>query len=247
MSTDRPDWRLPVGVSRGLWNYINDADLAADYDAALADAPLMTRDVAFLLRHTPPGRLLDLGCGTGRLIAPANAKGYRYVGVDLSSAMLTIAAQKAADVRLLRGNIVDLSYLRSGSFDVAACLFGTLGMLTDAEARRRTLAEAYRVLTAGGHFIVHVHNRGHLLTTSAGRRSLCEDLLGRRPLGDRLTRGPSSVGALSMHLFTRSEIVRLIESVGFRVNTVEAMGPHGETPRWFADWRAVGFLVHAHR
>ena len=39
----------------------------------------------------PPGRLLDLGCGTGRLLIHAARRGYAPVGVDLSAEMLAVA------------------------------------------------------------------------------------------------------------------------------------------------------------
>ena len=62
------DWQLPPGVSRALWDYFHDADVARNYDATLGDTPLLTIDQQFVLDHCLPcGRLIDLGCGTGRL------------------------------------------------------------------------------------------------------------------------------------------------------------------------------------
>src|SRR5947208_977781 len=62
-------WQLPAGVTRGLWEYIHDAELARAYDAHLADSPLSRIDVPFGARHvSQPGQLVDLGCGTGWLI-----------------------------------------------------------------------------------------------------------------------------------------------------------------------------------
>ncbi len=40
--------------------------------------------------------ILELGCGTGRLLLPLAAGGYEVTGVDISGAMLKIARQKAA-------------------------------------------------------------------------------------------------------------------------------------------------------
>jgi SAM-dependent methyltransferase len=44
--------------------------------------------------------ILELGCGTGRLLIPLAAAGYEVTGVDVSGAMLAIAEQKVADQRL---------------------------------------------------------------------------------------------------------------------------------------------------
>src|SRR2546426_12784937 len=69
MHSSPADWQLPPGVDRGLWSYLHDEALAQRYDAELADCALLTVDRLFAERHfVQPGRLIDLGCGTGRLL-----------------------------------------------------------------------------------------------------------------------------------------------------------------------------------
>src|SRR5437764_7627026 len=80
-----PDWQLPPGIDRGLWDYLHSGDMVRGYDAQLADSPLAREDVAFCESvFTTPGRLLDLGCGTGRLCVHFARLGFDCVGVDLS-------------------------------------------------------------------------------------------------------------------------------------------------------------------
>src|SRR5947209_19991303 len=117
----RPDWQLPAGVNRGLWDYVQDAEVARGYDARLAGTPLLEADRRFVERHCPrPGRLLDLGCGTGRLLIPLALRGYWVLGVDLSAEMLAVAQEKAraagAAVHLLRANLTELAILGDGDF-----------------------------------------------------------------------------------------------------------------------------------
>src|SRR5262245_32894835 len=124
MANSPADWQLPPGASRGLWDYLHDADLARNYDAALSDSPLLKIDMAVAERWFPsPGRLLDLGCGTGRLLIPFARKNFQVVGVDLSEPMLAVARQKAAvagvPVQLLKANIVDLGFFRDETFHYA--------------------------------------------------------------------------------------------------------------------------------
>src|SRR5262249_16944169 len=91
-----PDWQLPPGVNRGLSDSVRHVELAAHYDASLAESSLFTLDIDHFLRQCPrPGRLLDLGCGTGRLLVPLAQRGYSVMGVDLSAPMLGVAAAKA--------------------------------------------------------------------------------------------------------------------------------------------------------
>ncbi|MEO8212107.1 MAG: class I SAM-dependent methyltransferase [Myxococcales bacterium] len=67
-------------------------------DAALYDWEYRRRrnDIAFyrMLAGEREGPILDLGCGTGRLLAPLARDGQRVVGVDLSPAMLAAAAAR---------------------------------------------------------------------------------------------------------------------------------------------------------
>src|SRR4051812_28941152 len=91
-----PDWQLPAGVNRGLWDYLHDRGVARNYDAGLAGSAMFAADERFAERHCPrPGRLLDLGCGTGRLLVAFARRGYRVLGVDLSADMLAVAGEKA--------------------------------------------------------------------------------------------------------------------------------------------------------
>src|SRR5262249_5656936 len=136
------DWQLPPGVTRGLWDYLHDPAIARTYDGSLADSRLVRVDQQFAERHfAHPGRLIDLGCGTGRLLLPFARRGFWVLGVDLSEEMLTVAGAKSAatgiSVQLLKANLVELDALRDGAFDYAACLFSTLGMVAGAAERRR--------------------------------------------------------------------------------------------------------------
>src|SRR2546423_10025387 len=88
MTPSLPDWQLPPGVTRGLWDYLHDADIALHYDAGLAGSSLVEIDQRFAERHFDrPGRLIDLGCGTGRLLVKFARRGYWTLGVDLSEQM----------------------------------------------------------------------------------------------------------------------------------------------------------------
>lgn len=255
-----PDWQLPPGVDRGLWQYLHNADLAQGYDDRLRNDPLCQADIAFTAaRVAGPGRLLDLGCGTGRLLIPFAQRGWWCLGVDLSDEMLRVAAASArtANVRinLLKANLVELDGLKAGSFDLAACLFSTLGMIRGASARRQVVAHVYRLLRPGGQFVLHVHNRWFSLFDTAGRRWLLHDFLKsllRRPdAGDRPMPIHQGVAGLTLHHFYRHEALQLLRQTGFRVREVRAvgLGPGGQLawPWLLTGMRAYGFLIAAEK
>jgi SAM-dependent methyltransferase len=255
-----PDWQLPPGVDRPLWDYLHDPAIARNYDAGLAGGTLLQTDLAFCAEFFGrPGRLLDLGCGTGRLLLPFARQGFWVLGVDLAEEMLRVAAEKAAAagvaVHLLKANVAALDGLRDGAFDYAACLFSTLGMIAGADARRRALAHVLRTLRPGGRFVLHVHNRWFNVWNPDGRAWLVGDVLrslaGRPGAGDRAMPAHQGVTGLTLHLFTRGEAERLLKDVGFRLLEVRpvSLRPDGRLPTawWFAGLRTYGYLIGAEK
>jgi SAM-dependent methyltransferase len=255
-----PDWQMPPGVSRGLWHYLHDDAIACGYDASLGEASLLTVDRDFVLEHCPrPGRLVDLGCGTGRLLVPLAQRGYRVLGVDLSAPMLRVAGAKAAaaavQVERVQANLVDLGCLDDASFDYAACLFSTLGMVVGRSNRCLALAHVFRLLRPGGVFVLHVHNRWFNGWNSPGRRWLLHDVIrgvmGHAHAGDCQMPAYGNMPALTLHLFTRREAVRLLRGAGFAIREIRpvSLREDGKVrwPRWFGWLRAYGYLIAAQK
>jgi SAM-dependent methyltransferase len=254
------DWQLPPGVTREVWDYLHNADLARRYDDGLAGTPLLKIDQDFVREYCPtPGRVLDLGCGTGRVAIPLAAAGHRVTAVDLSEEMLHVVGTKAtaAGVRLdrLRANIVTLDAIRDAAFDVVLCLFSTIGMVAGAENRRGVVEHAYRVLRPGGLFLLHVHNRWHHLGTRRGRSWLLRDVVrglrGSPQAGEWLMEHHVGQTGWPMHLFTTPELKRLLRGVGFRIAEVRpvSLRPDGRLswPWLFGRLRAYGHLLAARR
>lgn len=237
-----PDWQLPAGVDRGLWDYMHARDMIVHYDEQILTAPLTQVDVAFCERiFPPPGRLLDLGCGTGRLCAHFASRGLACVGIDLSDDMLEIARQKVPIATFCKANIVEPLPLPEGSFDYAACLFSTLGMIRGAENRAKAIANVSRWLKPRGRLVLHVHHRYFrglgwkrvfLERWKAIRRSL--------DAGD-LTMPQAYGGApLTLHHFTRREVQELLENQGLKIIEEIAVDVRGEPARGS---RVYGWLI----
>ncbi len=199
-----PDWQLPAGVDRALWEYLQSETIAEDYDEYFAQTRLLTLDRDFLRESfSKPGRLIDLGCGTGRLALDFAARGFDVVAVDLSKHMLEVTRRKrdqlGLSLEVLEGNICDLSSIESSSFDYAISMFSTLGMVVGIESRRRAMAEIHRLLKPEGLFGLHVHNRWFNLFDPQGRRWLWSDLA-------RQAMGFSGAGTKCSHAIEESPI-----------------------------------------
>jgi len=94
-------------------------------------------------------RVLDVGCGTGRLAAELARRGARVWGVEPSPEMLAVARAKVpAGVGLKRGRAERLPF-RDGWFE--RVVFSLVLHLVDRSA---ALAEAHRVLVPGGRLAI---------------------------------------------------------------------------------------------
>ncbi|MFN8676588.1 MAG: class I SAM-dependent methyltransferase [Thermomicrobiales bacterium] len=129
--------------------------IAAYYDS---EHDQFTDDIDWYLHlaQVAGPRVLELGCGSGRLLAPLAAAGARVVGVDTSAAMLQRAHTRLQGeiargrVSLMHGDMQHLGELELGSFDLVILPLNGLLHLDEPAAQRRVLDEAARVLRPGG-------------------------------------------------------------------------------------------------
>jgi ubiquinone/menaquinone biosynthesis C-methylase UbiE len=254
------DWQLPTGVSRALWDYFHDPAVARAYDQSLGNTPLLSIDQEFVLEHCRPvGRIVDLGSGTGRLAITLAHQAYRPVAVDLSPEMLRVLREKAAalhlDIPCVCANLAALDMFQDATFDHAACLFSTLGLIVGADARQRFVAHVHRMLKPGGILVVHVHNRWFNFWTAHGRRLLLRELVsswfGGGASGDYEMPPHQGIGRLTMHLFTRREIIRLLRAAGFEIAETRPLSLRADgrlrCPWWLGRLRAYGYLIAARK
>lgn len=124
------------------------------------NAAFLAAQIAYLRGHLPPppGRVLDVGCGTGRHLLPLAQMGYRMVGVDLSRPMLLMAEQVlregGAAAHLARADLRRLPF--AACFDAALCLESPLAYLHEDAALSAALQDLHRALKPGGRLIVDV-------------------------------------------------------------------------------------------
>lgn len=103
-------------------------------------------------------RVLDLGCGTGRLAIPLARRGKDVTGIDRSLAMLAYAGKKAGNlaIRWVEGDVRDFDL--GGEFDlIIACGHAFQALLTEAD-QRAFLRGARRHLAAGGRLAFDTRN-----------------------------------------------------------------------------------------
>ena len=116
------------------------------YDAgmALIETTGLRRWRAWLTGGVPGGRVLDIGCGTGRNL-PLFGSGVRAIGLDPCHQSLQKARRRAPGVPLLRARAEALPF-RNGVFDTVVSGLVFCSVVDVA----RGLDEVRRVLKSGG-------------------------------------------------------------------------------------------------
>jgi len=112
------------------------------------------------LARQAEGPVLELGCGTGRVLAPIAAAGCRITGLDLSDYMLERCRQKLAAqpaevrerVRLVRGNMIEFD-LRE-TFKLVLLPFRPFQHLLSVEEQLACLHAAHRHLARQGKIVL---------------------------------------------------------------------------------------------
>ncbi len=118
------------------------------------------------------GPILELGCGTGRVLAPLAGAGYTVVGLDSSEPMLNIARKRISESRasLLLGDMADLDST-DAPFGLVIASLNSIMHLTNPEDQRSMIESAWRVLAPEGRLIIDTLNPSlgqlnHLLNTT---------------------------------------------------------------------------------
>jgi SAM-dependent methyltransferase len=133
--------------------------LARLYDEVVVD-PAFPRWADFLIRRwstddVPVASVLDVGCGTGLLMAELADRGCRVVGLDGSPAMLERARDRLGPrTTLVESVLPEVPDL--GLFDAAVSTFDTLNYLDPAAFAATMPAVAGRLRT-GGWWVFDLH------------------------------------------------------------------------------------------
>jgi SAM-dependent methyltransferase len=127
----------------------------SEYDSRI----LEPAEVLLLVRYREAfsGRVLDVGCGAGRLLGYLASLSATAVGVDISPAMVDACRRRfpGADVRV--ADLEDLPRFLEGPFDVVLMSDNVLDVFDDAR-RRAVLADIRGLLADRGLLVFSSHN-----------------------------------------------------------------------------------------
>lgn len=159
-------------------------DLLAAYSGRTLRAP----EISLLIRYRDAlaGRVLELGCGGGRISGYLIDIADQFYGLDISATMVAHCRQMYPRGHFEQGDLRDLSRYEQDSFQAICAPFNVLDVLDDAE-RRDVLSAIHRLLVKDGLLIMSSHNLAY-----APRIPRPTQVLSRDPLmtAKRLVRLP---------------------------------------------------------
>lgn len=159
------------------------------------------------LNIEPGERVLDVGCGTGRLgdyVAKLVAPSGQVLGVDPLPLRIDIAARKNPLFKASVGRAEDLSQFADGSFDVVY-LNSVFHWVKD---KQRAVREILRVLKPGGRIGVN--------SADAERAHQSAALVRDAVLEEGLTQAAAASGFGTNHRISGGELIALLREAGFQ-------------------------------
>ena len=157
---------MALQVVSGTKGYAEEADaLVCQYEGRRFEE--VHRDVLHLLPQ-PPGRVLDVGAGTGRDAAALSAMGHSVTAVEPTDAMRTRAARlhPSPGIRWVDDSLPELAVVVREGADYDAVILSAVWMHLDAAQRRRGMPVLAGLMRPGGVLVISLRHG----PVPAGRR-----------------------------------------------------------------------------
>ncbi len=115
--------------------------------------------ISKILKKNNPKKILEAGCGTGRILMPLIKKGYLIEGFDLSKNMLKELSKKNKNIKTKIGDIEKIPY-KNNTFD----LIYSITVLMHLPDFKKAFKEMYRVTKKNGLIVFDLPNRNSIWT-----------------------------------------------------------------------------------
>jgi ubiquinone/menaquinone biosynthesis C-methylase UbiE len=145
----------PFGINEKWWNTRKIASRYSLRDDIIKPERAICERIG---ANISGGKILDLGCGSGRTTGFLLEMSTDYVGLDYSPAMIRLARERFLGVEFVIRDARDLTVFGDNEFDLV--FFSHNGIdYSSRNDRKKILHEVYRVLREGGFYVFSSHNR----------------------------------------------------------------------------------------
>ena len=174
-------------------------------------------ELRFIKNYAHPGdRVLDVGCGNGRLSDMFENKNIQYTGVDFSKKLIEIAKkERGKNGTFLQANALNLPF-EDSSFD-AVFSIAVLHHIPSKENRIKFISEAYRVLKNDGVYTLTVWDTLQWKFIKSHKKHFLDRLRGLSELdfGDMIIPFGKKKRQRYIHTFTKRSLRKLFKRSGF--------------------------------
>jgi len=204
------------------------------------------KEVRFILKvlSLPKGlRILDLGCGQGRIAIPIAKAGYEVVGVDTSRYLLGKAKQEARQQRVkVKFILKDMRKIYfENKFDAVICMLTSFGYFNEKD-NRKVIENVADSLVKGGKFLLDVGNPDWVISNMALRsKKVINDLMveekrsissDRKYVKNRITytyikSGKKRTVHTKLRQYTLEELSTILS--GYNMSVIRAFGDYKMT------------------
>jgi SAM-dependent methyltransferase len=230
------------------WDELFDEIYLSTYSSRLGemDSAAEALAAAKLAGVEPPAEILDAPAGFGRHAIPLAETGYRVTAIDRSPVQLDEGRRRAGEAewpRFVQADFRELPF-EGASFDAVLNLFSSLGYRGE-DGDRQMLAEFLRALRPGAAIVLEAMHRDRLMAIFRERD--WEPLEGDEMVAEsrridyvageietehiHVAGGSRRSVKYRMRVYTVTELVRILEEVGF--GAIECFGDYegGELTR----------------
>ena len=161
-------------------------------------------------------KVLDAGCGNGRLLELLKDKKIDYLGVDISDKLIELAKKKYPQNNFLIADTLNLPF-PDNNFDKVFSV-AVLHTIPSFEFREKALLELRRVLKPGGLLLLTVWDILRAKNLFLAFKQFLLKLIGKSKLdlGDAFVSWGTKTNRY-YHFFTNRELNTLVSKVGFKV------------------------------
>jgi len=196
----------------------DDYNLIADDFSRTRNKPW--EELNFLKRYVKTDeRVLDLGCGNGRIFELLKDKQVDYYGIDVSEKLIDIAKKNYPKAKFIVGDALNLPF--SNSFFDAVFSIAVIHQIPSNELRSVFLKEAKRVLKPNGRMILtvwkfHQLDQYYLLFKYTILRLILKSKLDWKDILEPWANKTERY----YHWFSKKELEILLEDSGFKAEEI---------------------------
>ena len=185
--------------------------------------PLWSELVNLARQIKDGSKVLDVGCGNGRLLEVFKNKEIKYLGVDSNEKLIELARSRFPKFQFTVGDILELGKIPEINFNFVFCV-AVLHHLPGTDLRVAALKQLKNKIISDGKIIITVWN---LWSQIKFRKLIFKFLLlklikkNKMDLGDLLFDWKNSAGqAVSQryyHAFTKRELKKISKQAGLKI------------------------------